>query len=132
MDMQAALRARLLADASVAALVGTRVSWVERPQGDALPAVTLTTIAGDRDQHLKGFTGMRSTTVQADCWASGYGQARALAEAVIAATVPAGSFSGVQFGRTFAGEPRDLGDSASGTFIHRQSVDLTVYHYGEE
>ena len=131
-DMHTALTARLLDDAAVAAIAGNDVHWVTRPQGSDLPAVTLSVVAGSRDVHLKGYSGLRSTDVQADCWAASFAEAKALVEAVIAATAAPGVFGGIKFGRTVAGEPRDLGDDATGAFIHRQSVDLTVSHYSEE
>lgn len=131
-DMQTALRSRLLAAAPVAALVGQRVTWVSRPQGSALPAISLLVIAGERPQHLKGFDALRATTVQVDCWASAYGQARALVEAAIAAVVQPGTYYGVRFGRAGVSEPRDLGETTSDGFIHRQSVDLTIWHHAQE
>lgn len=132
-DMQTALRARLLAAEPVTAIAGQRVTWLVRPQGSALPALTLQAITGERRQHLKGFVGARSTTVQIDSWAESYGAAKALIEAALAAAVGAGTFSGVRFGRaTDVGEPRDLGEQTSTVFLFRQSVDLTVWHYAQE
>jgi hypothetical protein len=38
--MQTALRTRLLADATISGIVGTRIDWGLRPQAKALPAIT--------------------------------------------------------------------------------------------
>ena len=128
MGMHAALRARLLADADVAAIAGTRVTWVERPQGAGYPAVTLTTVSDLRGQHMKGFEGFRQSRVQADCWARRHIDAVALAEAVIAAAVGPFVADGVRFGRAAVEGPRGLGESTDDGYIHRQVVDLILWH----
>lgn len=127
-DMQAALRTRLISAGTAA---GSRVTWVERPQLSALPAITLQTISDGRPQHLKGFDGARGTRVQIDCWASTYAAALSLARAVIAALQPPAVISGKKFGQAQIDGQRDLGEDVSGTFIHRQSVDLIIWHVGD-
>lgn len=128
MDMEGALRARLLADATVAALVGQRAYWVERPQGGVLPDITLQVITDGREQDMKGFVGLQQTRVQVDCRASSYAQARALAEAVITAGVAAGTFYGVRFERAEVEGPIDLPERTDTQFIHRKSFDLLAWH----
>lgn len=129
MDMQGALRARLLAAVPVTALVGQRVTWMDRPQGSALPAVTLQTISDDRPQHMKGFQDYRATRVQVDVWAASYGSGRAVTEAVIAALAPeAANSSGVNFGRSFVEALRDLSERLGTQDIYRTSFDLIVHH----
>lgn len=125
--MQGAIRARLLAAAPVTALAGARIYWVDRPQGDALPAVTLQIVSDPRPQHLKGFQDLRATRVQVDIWAAGYAQKTALAEAVIAAIVPEATGNGIRFDRTLVDAVRDLGDNSGTDFIHRTTIDLIVW-----
>lgn len=125
--MQTALRARLLAAAPVTALVGTRVDWVDRPQGAALPAVTLQIISDLRPQHLKGFQPLRDTRVQVDVWAASYAQKAQLVEAVIAAAVPESTTGGIVFNRAVVDGLRDLGEQNETQFIHRTSIDLIVW-----
>lgn len=132
MDMQAALRARLLAAAPVTSLVAQRVYWVDRPQAAALPAVTLQTISDERPQHLKGFQALRSTRVQLDVWGDTYSQCRAIAEAAIAALVPEHRGNGIRFDRALVDGPRDLGEQTDTKFIHRTSIDLIVWWATEE
>jgi hypothetical protein len=128
MDMQGALRARLLANTEVAAMVSRRIEWLLRPQGQALPAITLTTVSDDRPDTMKGFAAMRSTRVQVDCWAQEYATARALAEAVIvAAALPAAS-NGIRFGRAGVEGPRDLTEETTPGTIARATLDLIVWH----
>jgi hypothetical protein len=132
MDFQSGLRARLIADSAVTAIAAARVSWVERPQKGAMPAVTLQVITDPRTQHMKGFDGARATGVQADCWAKTYLEALALARALIAAVKAPASISGKMFGNAQVTGQRDGGESVGdGSFIHRQSVDLTIWHVGD-
>lgn len=128
MDMEGALRARLLADAAVAALVAERVYWVGRPQGGTLPDVTLQVITDGREQDMKGFVGLQQTRVQIDSRATSYGQAKALAEAAISALVGAGTFYGVRFERAEVEGPIDLPERTETQFIHRKSFDLLAWH----
>jgi len=127
MDMPAALRARAIGDAGVAALASTRVHWVQRPQAGALPAVTLTTISDPRPQHLKGFDSLRETRVQADCWATSHKQANDLAEEMIAALVPEHTGNGITFNRALVDAVRDLGEQTETIFIHRTSIDFRFW-----
>jgi hypothetical protein len=131
MDMQGGLRARLLADAAVAAAVGSRVYWVQRPQSTALPAITMQTIDDPRPNHMQGFDGARTTRVQLDCWAPSFSAALTLARACIAALAEPTTLNGKRFGPTLIDGQRDLLDDVSGTPIHRQSVDLLVWHVGD-
>lgn len=132
MDFQGGIRARLLAAAPVAAIVGTRVDWMTRPQKSALPAVTLQTASDARPEHLKGPDGARSTRVQIDCWAATYSAALTLARAIIAALQEPATISGKKFGNARVDSQRDLGETVSdGSFVHRQSMDLIIWHVGD-
>lgn len=127
MDMEGALRARLIAAAPVTALAAQRIYWVERPQSSALPAVTLQIIDDEREQHMKGVQGMLSTLVQIDAWATTYAAAKALKEAIIAALLPANTSNGIKFGRAFV-RNRDLSERTETQFIFRHSMDFTINH----
>lgn len=122
-DMQTALRSRLTGGAA-----GTRVYWNIVPQGAALPYMRLQTISDPRPQHLQGYDSARVTRVQCDCFAATYSAARAMAEAVIAATATPGTTNGIHFGRIKAEGPRDLGEDTAQGYIHRASLDLLVEH----
>lgn len=62
-----------------------------------------------------------------DCWAATYAQARALAEAAIAAVVPANTSNGIIFNRAMVDSSRDLGEQTETQFIHRIQTDLLVW-----
>ena len=70
MDLQAAFRARLLADATINTLTGGRVSWGGRPQGSALPAIVLTKAAPGRDWTFNGPDALVQPWVQIDVWSA--------------------------------------------------------------
>lgn len=124
MDMPGALRARIVAAATSA---GARVTWVDRPQADALPAVTLQIVSDQRPQHLKGFNPLRATRVQIDCWGDNYGEVTALKEEVLAAVVPGITANGIRFDRAIIDSERDLGERTETQFIHRASLDLIIW-----
>ena len=135
MDWQAALYARFLADAPLAALLADwddtkTLFWVERAQGSPLPALTLQTISDGRAQHLKGFEGLQEKRVQADVWAATYALGRQITEAFLAAAVPAYHANGSRFGRAeVALGPRDLAETQAGApTIFRTSMDLIFNH----
>lgn len=138
MDMRQALRKRQIDDPAVLALVGTRVTWMTRPQASALPAVTMQTINDERPQHLKGFDDARGTRVQIDCWAThvdgvadAYAQTVRLAEAVIAAIINPATIEGIRFGRATIEGQRDLSeDKPGGGILYRQSLDIRFWHEG--
>lgn len=127
--MEAALRARALAHAPLTGLVGDRVGWEARPQLEGLPAVTLQTVGGRIAQNYKGNQALQATRVQADVWASSYGEKKAVAAALLAALVPPGEQDGVRFGRGFVERDEDLtaGDSAAARAVRRRSIDLIIW-----
>lgn len=94
-----------------------------------MPYIVLTTISDPRPTHLDGYQDARPTRVQVDCMAARYGDARQMAEAVIAAVTEPAIVGGVRFGFGKAEGPRDLGEDVEGEgFVHRASVDLLLEH----
>lgn len=126
--MEIALRTRLLTDAAVAAIAGNRISWIERPQRSAYPAVVLQIISAPRPQHMGGLTTFRRSRVQLDCFATTAKQAVELCEAVIAAITPADASGSTEFLRGFINDVRDLGEETEGGFVHRRSIDAYLWH----
>lgn len=76
--MQQELRALMLADPGVAALVGPRIDWGSRPQGEALPAICLTTVFGGPVDHSLDGPGLYRSRVQVDCFAASHAGAQAV------------------------------------------------------
>lgn len=139
MDFHQGVLTRLLQDAGVSAIVGQKVNWVNRPQKDALPAITLQVVSDPRPQNLKGDDGARWTRMQIDCWADTYLAAIGAAKAAIAVLAQPVTLNGKKFGNSIVQSQRDLGESfrsgvgegAGQTFIHRRSVDLLIRHVGD-
>ena len=123
-----ALRARLLADAAVAALVGRRIRWGVVPPKDVLPYVRLQVISDPRPEDLEDYTDARVTRIQCDCFATTDDAVTAVADAIIAAVDAPATVGGIAFGRTKAEGPRDLGEDSEEGFIHRASLDLLAEH----
>jgi hypothetical protein len=139
-DWGAALTARLLADAALAAAVGARIDWNVRPDKEALPAVILQTVSDPRPDHFGGEQDFRQTRVQVDCWSLvSADHATQIAEKVIAAVRPvpgqAGSYDdgswerdGVRFDRPQVEGPVDGGEQLDTVYVHRARVDVLLWH----
>jgi hypothetical protein len=70
-DLLEAIRARLVADATISGIVGTRIRPEERPQSDELPAITYTLADMERPHYVNGqYVGQSDATIQFDCWAT--------------------------------------------------------------
>lgn len=126
--MEAALITKLLASAGITALVGQRINWSRRPQGETLPAVVLHRIDGGRDYHTQGASGLVESRVQVDCWGSSYGSAKAVARQVEAAVSGARFTQGaIRFDAILILDERDSTFDET-TPIFRTSIDLAVHH----
>jgi hypothetical protein len=126
--METQLRSRLTSDSAVAAIVGTRVNWGVRPQGEAYPSVVMTIIDDDRPQHMAGLITCRETLVQFDCYGITRAQVAALREAVIAAITPGAIVSGMIFLRSFVDTVRNMDAYTDTGLVFRDSVDARVWH----
>lgn len=128
MTMETALRSRLLDDGPLSSLVGSNIDWTVRPERSTYPAVVLQVIGDDRSQHMRGFNGFRQTNVQIDCFAIDRSSVVDIRDAVIAAVVPSGEKDGVTFLRSFIRNVIDLGANSETGFVHRDSIDFTIWH----
>lgn len=138
MDWQAALRKRLVDDTPLATIVGTKVDWAARKQGDPAPAVNMMLISDGGVQTLAGFQGLQPSRVQFDSYGLTHKEAWDLTVAVIAAAVPGVSANGHKFSRAmFDLPPRDLPERVTaldGTnkTVFRVSMDLRFHHAIDE
>lgn len=107
--MEAAIISLLLADAGIAAIVGTRVHPNSRPQGSAFPSITVLSISGGPEYADDGETGHDVRRVQVDCWSMTYTEAKGLAAAVRnVLSFFHGTTSGIFFAITTLEDIRDL------------------------
>lgn len=125
MDMEGALRARIVAAATAAA---DRVYWVDRPQGSALPSVTLQVVTGDYPQLYEGLQATRDPRVQLDVWGRTYAEAKAIMVAIIAALAPKNTSNGIVFDNIIFENERDGLERLETTNVYRRGIDLIVWH----
>lgn len=131
--MEEDLRALILADAGVTALVGTRVSWDERPQGSAVPAIVLWLISQPIDYDLGGAITLVETRVQADCWGRTKASAKATARALAALLSGySGEQGGTRFQGVFQDNARDTRDFTVADPLFLSSIDFLIRHQPKE
>lgn len=82
MSIETAVRNRMLEDATIAALVGTRVSPEWRREGTALPAIVYSVDSRAPVRILTGTTALAEFAVSVNCIATTMSGARTLAAAV--------------------------------------------------
>jgi len=117
------LRTYLLADATVASLVGTRIHPVIIPQKPPFPSVAIQTISGQRVHSTDGASGLTGPRIQIDCWDETFAGADAVFEAVRKRVD--GKGSGVIQGMFIESE-RDSYDFEIN--LYGRSMDVFVWH----
>jgi hypothetical protein len=130
-SMQEDLRAMLLAEPELTALVGTRITWNGRAQGSPLPAIVLTTVSEVTDYTYGASVTLLTSRVQADIWATSYGSAigvdRAMAPTLngYRGHYGATDFEGIFLESRFDGAEEPAAGAGP---IHRISRDVIVKH----
>ena len=126
--MEEDLRARLLANTPLAAIVGARIAWIDRPK--VLPAITLQLIGSGREYTYQGPTGFSGARVQVDCWGASYGSAKAVARATFSAIEPPLLQGGTRFAQSFLQGDPDFPpeDLPGGVTAYRVNMDFIVWH----
>lgn len=130
--MHEAVRAILVGDSALAALVGTRVNWMLRPQQvTALPAVILRTVSAPREYDMAGPCGLVDSRLQVDVWAETYGAAKVAARAAMAALSGfRGTSAGTEIKGAFVINERDLQEDDTGEVnrLFGTSFDVRIWH----
>jgi hypothetical protein len=126
--MEEALVAILLANSGVTGLTGTRMHWLQRPQGGQTPVLTLTRISGGQNYTYSGRDGLVESRVQIDAWAERYGDAKALARAVGNALGGYRMTTGVIRSAFLYSERDGLEAIDPGGSLVRVLLDFTVWH----
>lgn len=129
--MEEALRSLIVSDAGVGALVSTRVYWRQAPQSVDADFINLTRVSGQRDYHMASPSGLENSRVQADCWASSYSAAKAIARAVAnAVSGYKGTVGGKRLQGVFIDSERDDDFETTGgrETRFRTSLDLILWH----
>ena len=129
-DYRVALRARFLADPTIAAVAGRRIDWSVLKQAAGFPAIRLLTVSDQRPRHMTGANRYRPVRVQIDCMALTIGQVVEMREAAVTLLLTSGTFDGVHFGRAQEITIRDLGEQRDDGFVHRDTIDAVLWNDG--
>jgi hypothetical protein len=82
MSLSEDLRAFLLADATIASLIGARIYPIVLPQGPTVPALTYHWVSIDEIYTMAGPSGLVVKRIQFDCWAETFKEVEALSDAI--------------------------------------------------
>lgn len=133
--MENALATYLLAQASIQALVGDRIYWVQIPQGSTRPYIILSVVSSVPDVVFQGATGLVQSRVQFDCWGEDYYSAKNVARALDTLlngrklTTP--GTGGIRFEGFFIEAERDGHDDVEAPDdLFRTSLDFIIWHKG--
>lgn len=125
--MEEQLRALLMGDAQLSALVPGPIDWGARLQGSALPAVVMNVISDIPGYTQQGEDGLTATRVQIDVYALTYGDARIAGRRI--RSILSG-YSGGIFDSIFldgARDGREAGTNDAERYF-RVSLDFMVNH----
>lgn len=130
MSLDDAVYTLLKNDATVAALVGTRIYSMYLPEGESLPAITFQQISGVPNYSCDGAVGQRESRYQITGWGVTAVQARALAAAIDAAvSAYGGTVASVTIQAAFVQSIYDVPDLHTSEFKDRfgKAVDVALH-----
>lgn len=119
MSMGEDIYTALSGDATLAALVGTRIYPQWRAQDAALPAVTFYQVSENPQNTIGGELALRNHQYQFDVWADSYSEAQSVVTALNAAVLAASTFKAHRLGQQELYEPQ--------LEVHRVSVDFSIW-----
>lgn len=124
MSFEADLRAHLLADATVAGLVGERIYPIVAPQNAPSVRITYSIIFGEPQNSLDGHSGgLTRYTVQLSCWSQSFKTVRDLAEAAKNRMDEAGATI-----RSVITSYPSIDDYESDTQFYHRAIDVSCWH----
>ncbi|RME67249.1 MAG: DUF3168 domain-containing protein [Alphaproteobacteria bacterium] len=123
MSLEPELLAIIEADAAAQAAAGraTFASWGHAPDLEPLPRVVLHHISAVPDQTQGGPSGLMNSRVQIDVWASTYGAAAALADAVRGAV---DGYAGGSIERIIADVSTDVTETSAEPVIYGRRMEI--------
>lgn len=128
-DIRPALRAFLLADAGIAAVVATRVYPIKIPQGVNAASIVYTRVSGQGIYHMGGPSGLAMPRYQVDAWAPKADDATTLANLIkgridgFRGVMGAGAEAVTVQGVFLIDEREDYDDAVK---LHRMSRDYAI------
>lgn len=125
--MEEALRAVLVGDTALAALVDTRIVWNKIPQGSENPCVWLYRITGAPGYTMEGADGLYASLVQINVRATSVASMWAVARAIEAALSGyAGTEGDIEFQGIFLRSERQGSEKPADTLFHTCQMDFDV------
>lgn len=125
------LKSRLGSDASLTAMVGTRIFPQVAPQSSPFPRITYQRISSGRRKTLDGIEGLVAASIQIDCWSKDYREAKNVANRVrVLVDGFKGSWAGFVIGLAQLEGEQEIYEppaNADEAGIHRVSLDLTCW-----
>ena len=127
--MDAELTARLLACTPLTALVGNRITWGQRIQGEGLPALTMLNVSPGRGYLHSGADSLASPRVQFDCYAASSEACLALARTLTAEMEQPRVAGAIAFSVALLDAERGplIEDVGGGAKVHRRILDFIVW-----
>jgi hypothetical protein len=128
--VEEALRARLLANTAIAAIVGTKVTWGDRPQNKDLPALVLLLVVPGRDYTHQGADGLTGARVQIEAYGKSAIQSAQLQGLVTAEMEDPKTLGSVRFDMCFQQGGPDGGvvDLEGGGKAYQRLSDWLVFY----
>lgn len=127
MSLETGLRAALIADAGVTALVGTRIYPEVMPHDVTYPAISYQRISTVRTQYLTAVDDFTQVRIQIDCWDDSYSGVKALAAAVKSAIDGVRALDTEVVHHCFMISQSDLSQFDGDRHDRRVSMDFMVY-----
>lgn len=127
--MEEALTAHLLATPSLSALVGNRITWGERKNKEAVPAITMLGVYPGRRYLHSGADPTGNPRIQFDCYGATTAQALAVARALQDALETPATQDGIAFSVALLDAQRGplIEDVGGRLKVHRYSLDFFVW-----
>ena len=128
--MEGDLIERLRAYGALTAIVGNRINYLSRVQGETLPAITIMPVSPGRDYTMTGPTGSHGTIIQFDIWAGRFEQALQAFSALLTALEGPAVVGSTVFEMSFLQSRRDTAEEVQGEgTIGRVSADFLIWHH---
>ena len=114
--IEADLVAHLKADATLTALIGTRIYPLTAPQNVVKPYATYRVIGNKGNQCLQGGVYQKDKRFQIDCWSLTYSNVKAISEAVVNSLVGFKASNNINVMDGYESE----------TLLYRQIIDFNL------
>lgn len=127
-DHRRSFRKRLTDDAVLKNIVGARIDFGLRPQGENLPGLSLSVLSDPRPKHFDGRQGLRQTRYQIDAFGLTVDEVSRAAERCIEILEVPAIVDGVRWESPLFEGPEDSGSQEDALFVHRARLVVLAWH----